>query len=119
MCKNGYQGKAKGKGWQGFNQFVNYKGKGKGEYSGKGEKGSHYYTDNDKGKGKGKGFQGQCYWCGEWGHSQNNCAGKDEYMNYLRNFKGKGKGQYVHNIEEGNTAGSGPGIQTPTQQQAT
>ena len=104
----GWKGKGKGKnkGWgKGFNQFVNYQGKGKGENQGKGEKGAAPY---EKGKGKGKGFQGQCYWCGEWGHSQNNCASKDAYMSYMRAYKGGGKGQEVHNVEETNP-GSGTG----------
>ena len=53
----GPQGKSSGKGW--------YKGKGFGKGFGKSAKG--------KGKGKSKGFQGRCYQCGAFGHSQSNC----------------------------------------------
>ena len=100
MGKGANKGNGTGKsGGKGFNTFYNpLKGKGKGEYyqypySGKGDQGSK----GNKGKGKGKGFQGQCYWCGEWGHSQNDCQWKDEYMNSLR-AKGKGQGLEVHNV---------------------
>ena len=54
-----------------------------------------------KARVKEKAFRGQCYWCGEWGHSQNNCTSKDAYMSYMRAYKGGGKGQEVHNVEEG------------------
>ena len=37
--------------------------------------------DKEKGKGKGGRFQGNCQWCGEWGHSQSRCRHKDEHMN--------------------------------------
>ena len=56
------------------------------------------FTSKGKGGGKGnfgegaKGFQGMCYWCGEYGHSQSKCRHKDEYMNALRQGKGAEKG---------------------------
>ena len=45
-----------------------------------------------KGKGKGKGvaFEGECSWCGVWGHMARNCWKKDKYMDEVR-AKGKGK----------------------------
>ena len=33
-----------------------------------------YINAISKGKGKGKGFQGNCYYCGEFGHSSRNCT---------------------------------------------
>ena len=109
MGKGPYKGKGKGKGMgKSFNQFYQpSKGKGKSDYYqyqpyAKGDnqyKGDSGYK-GDKGKGKGKGFQGQCYWCGEWGHSQSNCTSNDSYMNCMRETKGKGKGQEMHNVEE-------------------
>jgi hypothetical protein len=94
-------GKAKGKG-HGKNMQFTTKGYGKGEY-GKGEYGKG--DSKGKGKGKGKGFQGNCHWCGEWGHSQSRCADKDRYMQGVRGeHRGeeegsKGKGN-AYNIEE-------------------
>ena len=50
-----------------------------------------------KGKSKGKGFkgkaqfQGNCRWCGKYGHTEKFCRDKDKYMDELR-AKGKGKG---------------------------
>lgn len=72
-----YGGKGYGKdGGKGYG-----KDGGKGEYS-KGYGGKGY--GKDKGKGKGGGFQGNCHWCGEWGHSQSRCRKKDEYMDDVR-----------------------------------
>ena len=57
-----------------------------------------------KGKGKGRGFQGNCYNCGEYGHSIINCpkessqqsnqnkGGKDQGCKGSKGEKGKGKG---------------------------
>ena len=72
------------------------KGKGKGQ--------------EEKGKGTGGGnFQGQCYWCGEWGHSQSHCKQKDKYMEGIRK-KGAGKGSgekgTIWNIKESEEARS-------------
>ena len=38
-------------------------------------------------------------------------------MNYLRNYKGKGKGQEVHNVEEVNQGYNNNGQETQTPQQ--
>ena len=53
-----------------------------------------------KGKGKGGGFQGNCLWCGEWGHSQSRCRHKDEYMNEIRRTKGQERNGYQTNSME-------------------
>ena len=95
----GSKGKGKNKGYgKGYSypsfSYQSYypKGKGKGDAQ-KGTKGVMQGVMQEKGKSKGKGFQGQCYWCGEWGHSQSNCWAKDEYMNNLRQQQGSpGKG---------------------------
>ena len=73
------------------------KGKGKGHWKG-GPKGSGQPKGGgapDKGGGKGKGgkaaeFQGNCHWCGKWGHPANRCADKDVYMEWVRSVNGKG-----------------------------
>ena len=54
-----------------------------------------------KGKGKGKGkdgkgqaqFQGECYNCGKWGHSSQNCWSPQNPKGGKGNHKGKGKGK--------------------------
>jgi hypothetical protein len=105
ISKGGH-GKGYGKG-KGKNMQFTTKGYGKGEY-GKGEYGKGEYGKGDskgKGKGKGKGFQGNCHWCGEWGHSASRCADKDKYMQGVREHRGeeeghKGKGKGAYNIEE-------------------
>lgn len=49
-----------------------------------GEKGGKKGWPKGKAKGKGKsGFQGECHWCGQWGHSASRCRQK-EYMGNLR-----------------------------------
>ena len=101
--KNGYKGKGKGKpfnSWgKGFNQFANPKGKGKDSYpsyqKGEATKGDKGGYQSEKGKGKGTGFQGHCYHCGEFGHSQNQCWWKYQQMNQYRQSQGvKGWGKY-------------------------
>ena len=64
------KGKAKGKG----------KGKGKGKRKGK------------EGKGQVQ-FQGECYNCGKWGHSSQNCWSPQNPKGGKGNQKGKGKGK--------------------------
>ena len=93
----GYGGKGKGKSWA-------PKGKGKGPYKGSGKGGVYMKgSGKDKGKGKGKkgGFQGECHWCGKWGHTASQCSDKDEYMDWLRGSKGAGKNQ-AHQHRETN-----------------
>ena len=91
------------------------KGKGKGDYSqgrkgGKGDYGKGYGKARGGGfKGEGKGgkgftkgkgnFQGDCYWCGRFGHSQRDCRDKDQYMQYRRDMKFK-ESQGVNNMED-------------------
>ena len=73
---SGYGGKGKGLSWT-------TKGKGKGLAKGSGKSGGYQKGGGkDKGKGKGKngGFQGECHWCGKWGHTASRCPDKDEYM---------------------------------------
>ena len=85
----GYGGKGKGKSWT-------PKGKGKGPYKGSGKGGVYMKgSGKDKGKGKGKkgGFQGECHWCGKWGHTASRCPEKDDYMDWVRGSKGQGKNQ--------------------------
>jgi len=100
--KGGY-GKSTGKSFQ-------WDAKGKGKASSKGgsfwNKGGK--NDGKGGKGKGKegkgGFQGDCYWCGKYGHSQRDCADTDAYMSWVRKVKGKGEDQpggEVNNIQAG------------------
>lgn len=64
------------------------KEKGKGPGFGKsswGDKGGKKGWQKGKGKGKGNApFQGECQWCGKWGHSASRCHQKDEYMSNLR-----------------------------------
>ena len=84
-----YGGKGKGISWT-------MKGKGKGQSKGSGKSGVYQKGGGkDKGKGKGKkgGFQGECHWCGKWGHTASRCPDKDEYMEWVRGSKGHGKNQ--------------------------
>ena len=89
---SGYSAKGKGKSW-------GPKGKGKGPYKGSG-KGPDFSKGGgkDKGKGKGKkgGFQGECHWCGKWGHTASRCPDKDEYMDWIRRANNLGKGATHH-----------------------
>ena len=81
----------KGKGGKGF------KGKGKGGKGsmGKGGKGSvskggKGHKGGFKGDGKGKGsFNGECHWCGAWGHPARLCRQKDAYMENVRRSQGQ------------------------------
>ena len=77
--KNGGKGKGFGKdfGYKGFGKDFGYKGKG-GKGGAKGGKG-----------GKG-GFYGECYHCGEWGHSQRWCEKK-----FAEENQGKGPAYVV------------------------
>ena len=71
---SGFAGKGKGPSWYG-------KGKGKGPMKGGGKSSPNIKGGGkDKGKGKGKkgGFQGECHWCGKWGHTASRCTDKDE-----------------------------------------
>lgn len=102
MYNKGYKGKGskgggKGKGKSGWFGGWQNKGAPKGQ-SGENGKGAGAKGD---GKGKGGGFQGECHWCGVWGHSQSRCRAKDEYMNQVRaNGGGSGvKGGYTQNVE--------------------
>ena len=73
------KGGGKGKGnWNNDSHF-NPKGNGKGGYKGDG---------GYKGGGKGKGFQGNCHFCGEFGHSIRNCIKKDKQMQEYRAANG-------------------------------
>ena len=96
---SGYGAKGKGKSW-------GPKGKGKGPYKGVG-KGMLFQKGGgkDKGKGKGKkgGFQGECHWCGQWGHTASRCPEKDAYMDWVRRSNNLGKGAMqvdTHHIAE-------------------
>jgi len=103
----GKGGKGQGQYGKGSGKSFQWEAKGKGKYSPKG--GSYWNKggsgDGKGGKGKGKegksGFQGDCYWCGKFGHSQRDCADKDAYMSWVRKGKGKGKGDEseVNNFE--------------------
>ena len=92
--KGGKGSGAKGKGFhKGDNYYKGDKGGGKKGYKGDGK--------GKGGKGKGDGFQGNCHWCGEWGHSQSRCKMKDEYMENIRKSKGYSKGgHYADNVED-------------------
>jgi hypothetical protein len=94
--KGGHFDKGYGKGKNGKSgNFGSNFGSWKGGKGGKDDKGG-----KDSGKGeKGKGFQGDCYFCGKYGHSQRNCTAKDEYMQWQR---GKGGNQGVNSMEEDN-----------------
>ena len=85
---SGYGVKGKGKSW-------GPKGKGKGPYKGAG-KGAPFLKGGGKDKGKGKGkkgsFQGECHWCGQWGHTASRCPEKDAYMDWVRRTNNLGKG---------------------------
>ena len=96
---SGYGTKGKGKSW-------GPKGKGKGSYKGAG-KGAPFHKGGGKDKGKGKGkkgsFQGECYFCGKWGHTSSHCPEKDAYMDWLRRVNNMGKGAMqvdTHHIAE-------------------
>ena len=93
---NGYKGK--GKGWSS-------KGKGKGPSKGMGKNGFFVKGGGkDKGKGKGKkgSFQGECHWCGKWGHTASRCPDKDEYMEWVRRTNALGKGGSINSQLETN-----------------
>jgi hypothetical protein len=77
--------KSKGKGKA---QFFSPKGYGKSKSQGKG-----YSKGRGEDKGKGKGFQGECHWCGIWGHSASRCRDKDAYMQDIRRGQGMPEGQ--------------------------
>ncbi len=101
-------------------EYADYIGKGNyGKGGGKGGwakgsrgKGEGYQKASVKGEGKskgkgwtgkgvqGSGFQGNCHWCGVYGHSQSRCRHKDEYMNWLRNQQGRGVNAVNESREE-------------------
>lgn len=118
-------------GWDNFSSRMGTISLGKGNFDGKGwqsnkgwqqghrngwqlsdgkpneSKGWSGQASKGKGKSKGKGFQGECFACGEWGHSQSrrphawNAPGSGE-------FKGKGKGfSSVAGLEIGTAAPQG------------
>jgi hypothetical protein len=66
-----------------------------------------YGKNASKGKTKG-GYPGECFFCGEWGHSQSRCLHKDRQMQEYRSSQGilessfftKGKGKGTNSIEE-------------------
>ena len=101
----GKGGGAKGQYGKGSSKGFQWDAKGKGKHAPKG--GSFWNkggpNDGKGGKGKGKegkgGFQGDCYWCGKFGHSQRDCVEKDAYMSWVRKGKGKGAEQDVNNIQ--------------------
>ena len=84
------KGKSKGKGKKGKGHFLH----GKGYFNGKGTgtqvpmgsmppKG--YSKGYPKGNGKGKGqFNGECHYCGKWGHTARECKLKDSHMEQYR-----------------------------------
>ena len=80
--KGGKGGKGKGYYYGGKGGYEKGKGKGKG-FEDRGGKGGY-----DKGKGKGKGFQGECNWCGTWGHTASKCMKKDRHMQEYRQANG-------------------------------
>ena len=76
--------------------------KGKGGFQGKGAKGLP-----GKGKGDGKGigtFNGECHWCGAWGHTSKYCRQKDAYMDNIR----RGQTSNVEAAPHGQAAASVP-----------
>jgi len=98
-----FGGKGGGKSFGGKNQGKGFqwdpKGKGKSAPKGGYTYGKGFESGGKGGKGKAKGgFQGDCFWCGKFGHSQRDCPNKDAYMSWVR--KGKGKGEEVHSVEE-------------------
>ena len=92
---SGFGAKGKGKNWS-------PKGKGKGPNKGMG-KGDFFQKGFGKDKGKGKGkkgsFQGECHWCGKWGHTASRCPDKDLYMEWVRRSNGLGKGGINYQLE--------------------
>jgi hypothetical protein len=78
-----------GKGSEGKGYYYGGKGgyeKGGGEGKGfedRGGKGGY-----EKGKGKGEGFQGECNWCGTWGHTASKRMKKDKRMREYRQANG-------------------------------
>ena len=93
-----YKGKG-GKSGKGFAGKGHKGGMGKGFKGGapKGGKGGKAAggKGGPKGSGKGKGtFQGECHWCGVWGHPARLCRQKDAYMENMR------QQGYTANIEE-------------------
>jgi len=99
--KGGHKGDLKG----------SFKGNYKGQFKGysKGDSKGMQKGDGKGQIGKAGGFMGYCHWCGEWGHSQSRCPAKDEYVDGVRQSKGKGKGSYrsADSIEESGDHGSG------------
>ena len=76
---------SKGKGKPGKGPWtaqLPFKGKG-------GAKGGKSSKGGSKGDGKGKsGYNGECHWCGKWGHTAKFCRSKDAYMNEVRRAQG-------------------------------
>jgi hypothetical protein len=73
--KGGERGKGKG---------YSYKGKGEGKgFEDRGGKGGY-----EKGESKGEGFQGECSWCGTWGHAASKCSKKDQHVQEYRQANG-------------------------------
>lgn len=105
----GYGGKGKGqhkgnfhtKGWTSNKGFQHVYSKGWGKQDGKSSsdnKGWSVSESKGKGKSTGKGFQGECYSCGEWGHSASRCPHAWGSWGSAVSDKGKGKG-YSHVAE--------------------
>ena len=112
--QKGFKGKGKNFSWTPYTGwqkggFQDFKGKGKGGVGtdGKGggaigagagggglsmQKGS--FTKGGQGE-----FQGYCDFCGAWGHRQNTCWKKTQYMNQLRAQGGKGLGKSVAELQ--------------------
>lgn len=54
-----------------------------------------------KRKGRGKeAFQGECEWCGTWGHTTSRCHQTDERMDNLRQTGGQKDQQGAYNLDE-------------------
>ena len=82
MGEKGSKGKGYFKGGKGYGKDNSYN-----QYKGKGEKGY------DKGYGKGDYFNGECGFCGKWGHKRSQCRSLTATM------KGKGKGYTSYNAK--------------------
>ena len=93
------KGKSKGKGqWSGGYG----KGKGqKGEQKGSKGKGRGDWGNHGQGQGGSGGFQGHCDYCHKYGHKKSDC-----YKLKKDNEKGKGKGNYVRQVEGADERGS-------------
>lgn len=80
------------------------KGKGKGVSSGKGKSGQKGLPSSrgfPKGSSRGAGqFQGECHYCGKWGHPIRECQMKDRDMAMAR----QRQGTYAGNVEENGSA---------------